>query len=211
MAPKNIAVHVTHHDTLASKTASAVPLVQKIEDGLELTAALSSQERRQLDGVIRNAPDDAIARVIALAIRHGGSIVGIPFDATAAKAALADAEGAFALSAAMKTVARRLEDEGLRAKAGVAEQATAAILGLRGIVRTPQGKVLGQELAEITRVKRAHSSRKRARPAPSPEPPQEGAKVSPSVAPPGPAVPSGHAVLNVPLGQPTVTTAEVAG
>src|SRR4051794_37052315 len=113
MAPKNIASHDSHEDTLASKAASAVPMVQKIEDGLGLTTALSTQERRQLDGVIRYAPDEAITRVIALAIRHDGSIAGVPFDAEAARAALADADGAFALSTTLKTLARRLDDEGM--------------------------------------------------------------------------------------------------
>ena len=211
MALKGIASH-KNEDTLASKTAEAVPTVQKIEDGLGLASALAVDQRRQLNGIIRGAPDDAIARVIALGLRHGGSIAGIPFDAEAAQSALADADGAFALSATLRTLASRLDDEGRRAKAGVAEQVTAIVMGLRGLVRTEQGKALGQELAEIDRVKRAHARKKRSR-APSANEPKGGAEVKPP--PPPPASPPGkvssvNAVLNVPLGKPTVTTEEDA-
>jgi hypothetical protein len=204
-------------DTFAAKTAAAIPVVQKVEDGLDLIKALDPSQRRQLDGVIRTTGDDVIGRVLALARRHDGVIAGIPFDVPAAEAALADAEAAFALSSTLKTLARRLDDTGARSKGGVAEQVTAVVMALRGLVRTPQGEALGQELVEITRAKRATRKTRRAvpadgaaKPAPKKSAGQTDTKAQPAPSdpqapPPQKPVPGGNATLSVPLGQPTVT------
>jgi hypothetical protein len=147
---------------LAAAATAGVATVQQLEDGLSLSDALTTKERSALRGEQNRAPDDVIERVIALGVRHKGSIAGIPFDPVAAQTALDDAKAARALATTTKTLGRRLADEALRKGGTVASGVTTVLLALTGMVRTPEGQALAQELGEIRSTQRAQTRKHRA-------------------------------------------------
>ena len=161
--------HVSQSHTeedLGTAAKTAVKDLQAIEDRFQFSEALTPVQRRQLHSVAGAYSEDVLTRVVELAARHDGSIAGVPFDPAGAQTSLGEAKALRTLANAGHTFVRRLEDEALRREAGVSEQSTAVLIALRGLVRTPQGQALKQEVTEIMSAKRAVRRKRRSPAAP---------------------------------------------
>jgi hypothetical protein len=159
--------HVAASNGATATVAETVSLsdiptqLQSIEASCGYGDPLDDETRKQSSRLIDRVPSTIVERVITLAQRGKGSVAGIALDPVAAKQALANADQADAIATAAAMLVRRAQDEAIRLRSGVAGQASAVRITLRGYVRTPQGASLVQENDELRSLaKRAVAARK---------------------------------------------------
>ncbi len=148
----------------ASTAASGVPAqLQAIESACGYEDPLTDAARKTSENVVRRVPQPIVDRVIALAGRQGGTVAGITFDATTAKAALAEADAADAVATAGLMLVRRAQDHAIRLRASIAGTVSAVRTSLRGYVKTAQGAPLAQEADELRSLAKQHAAAGKAR------------------------------------------------
>jgi hypothetical protein len=159
--------HVAASNGATATVAATVSLsdipgqLQSLEASCNYGDPLTDEARKVGIKLIDRVPSTIVERVITLATRGKGSVAGITVDPVAAKQALANADQADAIATAAQMIVRRAQDEAIRLRSGVAGQASAVRMTLRGYVKTPQGQALAQENDELRSLaKRAVAARK---------------------------------------------------
>jgi hypothetical protein len=152
--------------TAASATTSSSNVAMQLQ-ALEQTCGygdpLPDDTRKASEKLVRRVPLAIVDRVIALAVRGGGTVAGIKLDPTATKAALAAADDADAVATAGLMLVRRAQDQAVRLRTGVASDVSGIKTALRGYVKTAQGAALAQEADELRTLAKAHAAVAKAR------------------------------------------------
>jgi hypothetical protein len=148
---------------LSSSPLTGIPArLQAIEEACGFEAPLPDESRKVAQELVWRVQGGIVERIIVLAARGEGSVAGIAFDPDAAKAALAEAEEAEEIAAAAKMLMRRAQDHAVRLRKGVATNALAIKMALRGYTKTAQGASLLQENDELRALARAHLTARKA-------------------------------------------------
>ncbi len=148
--------NTTHTTTLASATSDIPSRLQAIEQACGYGDPLPDATRKTSEALIRRVPTTIIDRILALAVRGGGTVAGITLDPAAAKAALTQADEADEVATAANMLARRAQDQAIRLRSGVAGNASAIRTAMVGYAKTPQGASLKQENDEIRSLAKQH-------------------------------------------------------
>jgi hypothetical protein len=147
------------HATTQSTTTSAVAAqLQAIEQACGYGDPLPDADRTTSDALIRRVPTSIVDRIVALAVRGGGTVAGIAFDPDTAKAALAAADDADAVATSALMLARRAQDQSIRLRSGVAGDVSAIRTAMVGYAKTSQGASLRQENDEIRSLAKQHKA-----------------------------------------------------
>jgi len=145
-------------------TLSDVPLqLQAIESRCGYGDPLTDADRKTSLDLVRRVPSTIVERIIALAVRGGGSVAGIAFDPSGAKGALAAADEADAIAQAAQMLARRAQDQSIRLRTTVTGNVAGIRIALRGYAKTAQGKSLQSENDEIRALAKQHAAAAKSR------------------------------------------------
>ena len=145
-----------------SKTVTVASTLAGIAEQIP-SASLDSKTRRSVQGRNENAPDALIEMVCHLAEQGGGSVLGMPFDAAQARAALAQAnEARTAISVARQTL-QRMEDDMIQQRATVADPAFAIYASLRRLVKTKAGNSLSPAYEQMKAIVKNRPRKPRAK------------------------------------------------
>jgi hypothetical protein len=148
----------THTTTLAIATSDIPSQLQAIEQACGYGDPLPDASRKTSESLIRRVPSSIIDRILALAVRGGGTVAGITLDPDAAKAALTQADEADEIATAADMLARRAQDQSIRLRSGVAGNASAIRTAMVGYAKTSQGASLRQENDEIRSLAKQHKA-----------------------------------------------------
>jgi hypothetical protein len=156
--------------------------------------SLSKTERRALQGRNENAPDELIEMIAQLAQQGGGTVLGIPFDATTALATLAQTSATRTSISVGQQTLQRMEDDMIQQRATAADPAFAIYTALRRLVKTKSGNALAPAYAQMKsivknrpRKSRAKSTAGGASATTTPTPTQVGAAAAAAPAAPQPS------------------------
>jgi hypothetical protein len=133
--------------------------------------SLTPAARQQLRGRNANVPDELIEMIRHLAEQGGGSVLGMPFDATAATTTLAQTASARTAIRVGRQTIQRMEDDMLQQRATVADPAFAIYTSLRRLVKTKAGNSLSaayEQMKSIVKNRPRKSRKKTAEPASPP-------------------------------------------
>ena len=128
--------------------------VRKLGADLPLDGTLPSKERAHRRDVVRHAPDALVEGIASLASEHDGVLIGVPFDADAAREVIAYGAAARPLVRALRELATRLEDSVLVKRAEIVTQALAAYRAIGAVKGTPQGEPFAKELEDLRAIHR---------------------------------------------------------
>jgi hypothetical protein len=106
------------------------------------SASLTKVDRRQLRGRNEIVPDELVEMVSHLAEQGNGSVLGMPFDAAAARATLAQASTTRTTISVGRQTLQRMEDDMIQQRISVADPAFAIYTALRRLVKTKAGNSL---------------------------------------------------------------------
>ena len=124
-----------------SKVNTATSALTSIANGIS-SASLTKTERSRLRSRNEIVPDQLIEMIAHLAEQGGGSVAGIPFDATQARATLAKASTARTTISVGRQTLQRMEDDMIQQRATAADPAFAIYTALRRLVGTKGGNSL---------------------------------------------------------------------
>jgi hypothetical protein len=111
--------------------------------------ALTKVGRRRLRARNEIVPDALVELVSHLAEQGNGSILGVPFDAAAARATLDQTSDARTAILVGKQLLARMEDDLLQRRTTVADPVFALYVALRRLVKTKAGNPLAPAYAEM--------------------------------------------------------------
>jgi hypothetical protein len=170
-----------------------VTAIQQVASSMPAAAPVTKTALSEMRSASRRAPAKLIALVLSMAEEGGGSVAGVPIDATAARNSLAQATSLRVGAASARAVARQLEQEALTLASGVAQQALSATTSLEAFARTPNGRSLAAKAADLRTAARGTRRPSKAKaaaapvvtgPAPAPtvthEPTANGAPAAPA-------------------------------
>jgi hypothetical protein len=166
-------------DAAASTASEAAAQVSAIATALALPEALPTKERKTVQGRTSHVTDAMIETLASISDQHGGSVAGLPFDATEARTTLAKASEMRSLSRTARVLARKADTSALVMRAQVVDRAFGIYVALERFVHTPEGAPFRTAYEEL---RNANRSRRRARvgSAPAAAPAETPANASPS-------------------------------
>jgi hypothetical protein len=129
---------------------SAIHNIELLFKKLGLEPKIEKNAKRVLLGSA-HVPTQLVAEVAAAADQHG-ALIGIPFDAEAARQALAFADAFEPVATKAEAFAQRVRDAVLTAKYDVGSASLAAYAAMKGIVRRPEGAGLRDSFDRMTTI-----------------------------------------------------------
>jgi hypothetical protein len=178
---KNAAVHASAAGDLAAMLNGLLVHVA--------APSLGQKERRRLQKRNEICPDALIEMLAHLAEQNGGHVLGMPFDAKQARAALTKVSATKTALGIARQLVQRLEDDQVQQRIVVADPAFALFTALRRLVNTETGNKLAPAYAQMKQIvknrprKSRGSSRSDANKKAAPAPAATPAKSEPSVKP----------------------------
>lgn len=153
-----------------SNPQQALSLLQQSASKLESPSHdLSRADRDSLYNGLRRSPLTAVHKFIELADRHGDVLLGVGFDSAQARADLDEASTLRSIAAVAAGLAKRAKTEALAKSGAWALKATAILVAMRSLSRTPEGQSLRQEYDELRASKPRTRPSRRGAANPSPE------------------------------------------
>jgi hypothetical protein len=119
--------------------SNAVAQIDALSESLGYAPAVPKAQAQMLRGRGTAVPVTVIELLANLADQHGGTIAGLPFDAAAARDALARAKSARSVANAARRLSRRAVSDALQNLAVVGDESMAIALALDRITRNPRG------------------------------------------------------------------------
>ena len=170
--------------------ASVASTLTSIADQIS-SASLDKVDRRRLRGRNEIVPDPLVEMICHLAEQGGGTVLGMPFDAAAARATLAQTSATRTTISVGRQTLQRMEDDMIQQRATVADPAFAIYTSLRRLVKTKAGNSLSPAYEQMKAIvkDRPRKPRKRGKgktataKGATPTPPVE---VTPAAPPPSP-------------------------
>jgi hypothetical protein len=144
------------------ETASVASTLSSIAGGIS-SESLTKVARQQLRGRNENVPDQLIEMVSHLAEQGGGNVLGMPFDATAARATLAQASDTQTSISVGRQTLQRMEDDMLQQRVTVADPAFAIYTALRRLVKTKAGNALSPAYEQMKSIVKNRPRKSRAK------------------------------------------------
>jgi hypothetical protein len=135
--------------------SNAVAEIDAMSQSLGYAAALSRAELINLRSRGKQMPIEVIELLADHAEQNGGSVVGVPFDAAAARDALARSKAARAVAKAAYRLARRAESDSVQSLALVADRSRKITQAMSVDVRTPEGEAFAAMNDQVRAMLRA--------------------------------------------------------
>jgi hypothetical protein len=137
-----------------------VAALQQVARAMPAAVNMTKAQIADMRSAQRRAPSKLIALVLSEAEEGGGSVAGVPIDATASRSDVAQATNLRVGAAAARAIARRLEQQALVLASGVAQRALSATTSLQALARTPEGSSYVAKAAELRTAARGAKKRK---------------------------------------------------
>jgi hypothetical protein len=125
--------------------------------------SLTQTARHELRARNENVPDKLIEMVSHLASEGGGSVLGMPFDATTASATLSQTSATQTAISVGRQTLQRMEDDMLQQRATVADPAFAIYTALRRLVKTKAGNSLAPAYEQMKSIVKNRPRKSRAK------------------------------------------------
>ena len=117
-----------------------VAALQQVARAMPAAVSMTKAQIADMRSAERRAPTKFVALVLSEAEDSGGSIAGVPIDATTSRSDVALATNLRVGAAAARSIARRLEQQALVLSSSVAQRALSATTSLAAYARTPEGR-----------------------------------------------------------------------
>jgi hypothetical protein len=173
------------NETVASTLSSLGEQIQ--------SPSLTPATRQEVRSRNARVPDELIEMITHLAEQGGGSVLGMPFDATTATTTLAQtASTRTAINVGRQTM-QRMEDDMLQQRATVADPAFAIYTALRRLVKTKAGNALSPAYAQMKAIVKNRPRKSRPKKEKTAEPASPPATATAAATTPATPAPSAQA------------------